>query len=76
MRMPPSCGLVAALYRGVSMAATMTDDGARGLTIEEVFNSLSQWKASGGVSSLPRVHLTPRSAQACLQEGVDPEVRE
>jgi hypothetical protein len=57
-----------------AMSGDVSHDGARGLTIEEVFNSLSQWKASGGVSSLPRVHLTPRSAKACLQEGVDPEV--
>ena len=54
----------------------MASDGAdgRGVTIEEVFNSLSQWKAYGSVGTLPRVHLSPRSAKACLQEGVDPEV--
>ena len=57
------------------MSGEAASDG-RGVTIEEVFNSLSQWKAYGGVSSLPRVHLTPRSAKACLQEGVDPEVRD
>lgn len=49
--------------------------GARPASIEEVFTTLSKWKAYGGPSSLPRVQLTPRSAKACLREGIDPEVR-
>jgi hypothetical protein len=58
------------------MAEGAAAEGAsRGVSIEELFNSLSQWKAHGGAASLPRVHLSPRSAQACLREGVDPEVR-
>jgi hypothetical protein len=54
--------------------AEAVDAGARGLSVEEVFTSLSQWKAYGGPASLARVHLTPRSAKACLREGVDAEV--
>ena len=49
--------------------------GKRGLNIEEVFVELSAWKAHDGPGALPRVLLTPRSAKACLAEGVDSQVR-
>jgi hypothetical protein len=47
--------------------------GARALTIEEIFNTLSTKKAYGGDDAQSRYVLTPRSAEACLRQGVDPE---
>lgn len=43
-------------------------------TIEDVFSSVSETKAHGGLAGgKRRVVLTPRSAEACLREGVDPD---
>lgn len=60
----------------VSLASATDSMGAtRAANVEEVFTTLSKWKAYGGPASLARVHMTPRSAKACLREGIDPEVR-
>lgn len=45
----------------------------RAVSIEEVFVQLSKWKAHNGPGALPKVPLSPRSAAACLREGVDPQ---
>ena len=45
----------------------------RGVTIDEVYAQLSQKKEYGPEPDIPPVVLTPRSAEACLLEGVDPE---
>lgn len=43
-------------------------------TIEDIINSVSTIKAhDAGRQSAPRVVMTPRSSQACLVTGVDPE---
>ena len=41
--------------------------------IEQVFASMSSARAHGGMPSPSRTMLSPRSAEACLREGVDPE---
>ena len=56
------------------MAGATGTVGKRGVTIEEVFTTLSKWAAHNGPPVVPRVALTPRSAAACLREGVDPQV--
>ena len=45
----------------------------RALTIEDLFTSVSTVKSFGEYPPPPRYVLTPRSAEACLREGVDPE---
>jgi len=46
----------------------------RKVTIEDVINSVSTIKAhDAGRQSVPRIVMTPRSSQACLVTGVDPE---
>eukprot|EP00620_Florenciella_sp_RCC1587_P018944 CAMPEP_0182573454 /NCGR_PEP_ID=MMETSP1324-20130603/20224_1 /TAXON_ID=236786 /ORGANISM="Florenciella sp., Strain RCC1587" /LENGTH=611 /DNA_ID=CAMNT_0024788569 /DNA_START=90 /DNA_END=1925 /DNA_ORIENTATION=- len=46
----------------------------RALTIEEVFGSVSDVKAAGLNPPPARTVLTPRSAEACLKNGVNPEI--
>ena len=41
--------------------------------LEQVFASMSSVRAHGGPRSPARIMLSPRSAEACLREGVDPE---
>ena len=45
----------------------------RALTIEDLFTSVSTNKAFGDCPPPPRYVLSPRSAEACLREGIDPE---
>ena len=45
----------------------------RALTIEDLFTSVSTVKAYNDFPAPPRYVLSPRSAEACLREGVDPE---
>jgi hypothetical protein len=45
----------------------------RSLTVEDLFTSVSNAKAFGECPPPPRYVLTPRSAESCLREGVDPE---
>jgi hypothetical protein len=46
----------------------------KALNIEQVFTQLSRARVHGGPAGRPpRVVLSPRSAEACLREGVDPE---
>ena len=45
----------------------------RALTVEDLFTSVSTVKAHGDFPPPPRYVLSPRSATACLREGVDPE---
>ena len=45
----------------------------RALTVEDLFTSVSTVKAYGDFPPPPRYVLSPRSAEACLREGVDPE---
>ena len=45
----------------------------RSLNVEDLFTSVSTAKAFGECPPPPRYVLTPRSAEACLREGVDPE---
>ncbi|GMF19693.1 unnamed protein product [Phytophthora lilii] len=47
--------------------------GPRALTIEEVFATLSNARSSGLNPPPERIVLTPRSAEACLRCGVNPE---
>ncbi|KAG6615313.1 Reticulocyte-binding protein 2 a [Phytophthora cinnamomi] len=47
--------------------------GPRAQTIEEVFATLSNARSSGLNPPPERIVLTPRSAQACLRCGVNPE---
>ena len=46
---------------------------ARAQTVEEIFASVSTVTASGLNPPPQRVVLTPRSAEACLKHGVNPE---
>ena len=46
----------------------------RALTVEEVFGSVSDVQASGLNPPPARTVLTPRSAEACLKHGVNPEI--
>lgn len=43
------------------------------LTVEHIYQSVSNRKAYGEFPSNPKYVLTPRSAEACLRTGVDPE---
>ena len=45
----------------------------RALTIEDLFTSVSTVKAYNDFPAPPRYVLSPRSAEACLREGIDPE---
>ena len=45
----------------------------RSLNVEDLFTSVSNSKAFGECPPPPRYVLTPRSAESCLREGVDPE---
>ena len=45
----------------------------RPITVEDLFSSVSAKKAYGSFAPPPSYALTPRSAEACLQTGVDPE---
>ena len=45
----------------------------RSLTVEDLFTSVSNAKAFGECPPPPRYVLSPRSAESCLREGVDPE---
>ena len=49
--------------------------GKRGgkLTVEHIYQSVSNRKAYGDYPPNPKFVLTPRSAEACLRTGVDPE---
>eukprot|EP00644_Phytophthora_capsici_P011924 jgi/Phyca11/106408/e_gw1.12.941.1 len=47
--------------------------GLRAQTIEEVFATLSNSRSSGLNPPPERIVLTPRSAEACLRCGVNPE---
>ena len=44
------------------------------ITLEEVFNSVSNVNASGLNPPPGRIVLTPRSAEVCLKLGINPEV--
>jgi len=44
------------------------------MTIEEIFSSVSTAAASGINPPPARVVLTPRSAEACLKHGINPEI--
>lgn len=70
---PAACPLA----QGMDTTGSSVTESAAGrpLNIEEVFTSLSTWKAHGVSLPPSRVRLTPRSAKSCLMEGVDPEVR-
>ena len=62
-----------------STPRSMTSTGRRKrvrrgvVDIEQVFASMSSARAHGGMPSPSRTMLSPRSAEACLREGVDPE---
>lgn len=45
----------------------------RPITVEDLFSSVSAKKSYGSFAPPPRYALTPRSAEACLKTGVDPE---
>ncbi|RLN47237.1 hypothetical protein BBJ29_004863, partial [Phytophthora kernoviae] len=47
--------------------------GARAQTIEEIFATLSSVRSSGLNPPSERIVLTPRSAEACLRCGINPE---
>ena len=55
--------------KGSSSAAPKAE-----LSVEEVFASVSNVQASGLNPPAARTVLTPRSAEACLKNGINPEI--
>ena len=74
----PCARLAEALRRHALLDVTENDlkelSSADALTIEEVFGSVSDVKAAGLNPPPARTVLTPRSAEACLKNGVNPEI--